>query len=80
MDVRFINKRNEIINATNSSIKVSDRYLIGENEEGKSKVIEEYEGREEAEGIIKEIGEQLIRSRGAEEIIIDLREKEEKEW
>ena len=80
MDIRFINKRNEIINATNSSIKVSDRYLIGENEEGKSKVIEEYEGREEAEGIIKEIGEQLIRSRGAEEIIIDLREKEEKEW
>ena len=79
MDIRFINKRNEIINATNSSIKVSDRYLIGENEEGKSKVIEEYEGREEAEGIIKEIGEQLIRSRGAEEIIIDLREKEEKE-
>lgn len=79
MDIRFVNKRNEIINATNSSIKVSDRYLIGENEEGKSKVIEEYEGREEAEGIIKEIGEQLIRSRGAEEIIIDLREKEDKE-
>lgn len=80
MDIRFVNKRNEIINATNLSIKVNNRYLIGESVEGKTTIIEDYATWLEASDVLKQIADTLLNEKdlSQEEIIIDLRKKEEK--
>lgn len=57
MDIRMINKKDEIINVTNLSIKVSGRWLIGVNEEGKIMQIEEYEDEGEARKNLQTIWE-----------------------
>ena len=59
MDIRFINSKNEIINATNLSIKVSGRYLIGESNEGNVVQIEWYKTEEEAGKELDNIGKAL---------------------
>lgn len=80
MDIRFVNKRNEIINATNLSIKVNDRYLVGETAECKTIIIEIYNNLEESSDVLRQIGKTLMNGENlsAEEIIIDLRKKEDK--
>lgn len=80
MDIRFVNKRNEIINATNLSIKVNDRYLVGESVEGKTTIIEDYTTWLEASDVLRQIADTLLNEKdlSQEEIIIDLRKKEEK--
>ena len=79
MDIRFVNSRNEIINATNLSIKVNDRYLIGETAERETTIIETYENWEESSDVLKQIAETLLDEEGLseDEIIIDLRREEE---
>lgn len=80
MDIRFVNKRDEIINATNLSIKVNDRYLVGESVEGKTTIIEDYTTWLEASDVLRQIADTLLNEKdlSQEEIIIDLRKKEEK--
>lgn len=80
MDIRFVNKRSEIINATNLSIKVNDRYLVGETAECKTIIIEMYNNWEESSDVLKQIADTLLNEKdlSQEEIIIDLRKKEDK--
>lgn len=80
MDIRFVNKRNEIINATNLSIKVNDRYLVGETAECKTIIIEVYNNWEESSDVLRQIADTLLHDKdlSEEEIIIDLRKKEDK--
>lgn len=80
MDIRFVNKRNEIINATKLSIKVNNRYLIGESVEGKTTIIEDYATWLEASDVLRQIADTLLNEKdlSQEEIIIDLRKKEDK--
>ena len=80
MDIRFVNKRNEIINATNLSIKVNDRYLVGETAECKTIIIEVYNNWEESSDVLRQIADTLLHDKdlSQEEIIIDLRKKEDK--
>lgn len=80
MDIRFVNKRNEIINATNLSIKVNDRYLVGETAECKTIIIEVYNNWEESSDVLRQIADTLLNEKdlSQEEIIIDLRKKEDK--
>lgn len=49
MDIRVINKKNETINLTNSDIKRSGKFIIGINEYGITKQVEEFETEKEAE-------------------------------
>ena len=49
MDIRVINKNNEIINVTNLSIKRTGRWIIGADVNGNIERIEEYENEEKAE-------------------------------
>lgn len=78
MDIRFINGRNEIINASKLSIKVMGNFLIG-IDAGKNVVeIERYENTERAKEVLEGIasiisGELYQETRG---IVIDLREEE----
>lgn len=56
MDIRIINKKDEIINVTNLSIMCMDKWLVGMNDEGEIVRIEEYESKEEAKENLKKIG------------------------
>lgn len=79
MDIRFINGRNEIINASELSIKVMGNWLIGITAEQKIVEIERYEGRERAEEILRGIAEVVSGNMTGENrgIVIDLREGRE---
>lgn len=79
MDIRFINGRNEIINASKLSIKAMNNFLIG-IDAGKNVVeIEKYESGEEVKEILKGIAELLSGDNvvGLEAVMIDLRKGEE---
>jgi len=76
MDIRFVNKNDEIINATKLSIKVNNRFLIGESVEGKTTIIEDYETWGEAMEALKKIRDILLNVISQEAITIDLRNKE----
>lgn len=72
MDIRFINSKNEIINASRLSIKVIGDCLIGINEKQDTVVIERYGREEEARKSLKVVG-QIIYEKVGEDIVIDLR-------
>lgn len=75
MDIRFINRKDEIINCSELSIKVMGNSLIGINAEQKIVEIERYE----SEGMVRDRMLQIIEmiKKGVEKqyrgIIIDLR-------
>lgn len=73
MDIRFINRKNEIINATKLSIKVMNKWLIGITAEQKIVEIEKYEDEEKAEEILKEIAKEVSEAGEVRGIVIDLR-------
>lgn len=78
MDIRFINKRNEIINASELSIKRMRKFLVGMDEENHIVEIEEYESEERAEEVLKEIVEIICEGEIVGERVdkvIDLREE-----
>lgn len=78
MDIRFVNSNNEIINATNLSIKADNRFLIGSNERAEITIIEIYESGKESQEVLKKIADELVNmEESKEEIIIDLRRKKE---
>lgn len=56
MDIRIINKDNEIINVTNLSIMTSANWLIGMNDKGETVRIEQYESKEEAKDNLEKLG------------------------
>lgn len=62
MDIRFINKKDEIINASRLSIKVMGSHLIGINERQEIIVIEEYENEEKARESMKQIIDGVIKA------------------
>ena len=74
MDIRFINKENEIINASRLSIKVMGSHLIGINERQDIIVIEEYENEKEGKESMKKIIEAVKKGNIGEyeSIIIEL--------
>ena len=72
MDIRFINSKGEIINASRLSIKVIGDCLIGINEKQDTVVIERYGREEEARKSLKVVG-QIIYEKVGEDIVIDLR-------
>lgn len=73
MDIRFINRKNEIINATKLSIKVMNKWLIGITAEQRIVEIEKYEDEEKAEEILKEIAKEVSEAGEVRGIVIDLR-------
>lgn len=75
MDIRFINRKDEIINASELSIKVMGTSLIGINAEQKIVEIERYGSEEEAREVLRNIGKCLERNTAS--LLIDLREEEE---
>lgn len=75
MDIRFINKKDEIINCSELSIKVMGSSLIGINAEQKIVEIERYESEEKAREILRGIGKYLEEDTAS--IVIDLRSEEE---
>lgn len=75
MDIRFINKKDEIINASELSIKAMGSSLIGINAEQKIVEIERYGSEEEAREILRGIGKYLEEDTAS--IVIDLRSEEE---
>lgn len=80
MDIRVINKENEIINVSNLSIKAMGKYLVGMTAEAKIVEIEEFRSEEKAREILRGIagiinGNECEKSRG---IVIDLRGSEER--
>lgn len=74
MDIRFINKKEEIINASRLSIKVMGSHLIGINERQEIIIIEEYKSEEEAKEEMKKIIEAVKKGNieEYESIIIEL--------
>ena len=56
MDIRVINKANEIINVSSLSIKTSGKWLIGMDSRKNVVQIEEYGSEEEAENRLKAMG------------------------
>lgn len=56
MDIRIINKKDEIINVTNLSIMCMDKWLVGINDRLETTKIEEYGDKEEAKENLKKIG------------------------
>lgn len=60
MDIRVINKKNEIINVSNKSIKRSGKWLIGIDSRGEVEQIEKFSSEEKAEIELRKICEQLI--------------------
>lgn len=81
MDIRFVNKAGNIINATNLSILRSGNFLIGMNDRGKQIVIQDCKNEEEAIEEIKRVTK-IIESEvltESENVLIDLRKKEEEE-
>lgn len=79
MDIRFINGRDEIINASELSIKVIGNSLIGINAEQKIVEIERYGSEEEAREVLRGVAELLSGDNvvGLEAVMIDLRSEEE---
>lgn len=56
MDIRVINKANEIINVSSLSIKTSGKWLIGIDSGNNIVQIEEYGSEEEAENRLEAFG------------------------
>lgn len=56
MDIRIINKNDEIVNVTSLSILSMDKWLVGMNDKGETIRIEEYESKEEAKENLKKLG------------------------
>ena len=79
MDIRFVNGRDEIINASELSIKVMGNSLIGINAEQKIVEIERYEREEEAREMLRGIAGCLMEAtrEGRQVVMINLREEEE---
>lgn len=75
MDIRFINRKDEIINASELSIKVMGNSLIGINAEQKIVEIERYGSEEEAREVLREVVDVL--KVDVANIVLDLREEEE---
>ena len=75
MDIRFINGRDEIINASELSIKIMGTSLIGINAEQKIVEIERYGSEEKVREVLRSIGKSL--ENNAASLLIDLREEEE---
>lgn len=74
MDIRFINKKDEIINCSELSIKVMGSSLIGINAEQKIVEIERYGSEEEAREILREVVDVL--KVDVANIVLDLRSEE----
>ncbi len=75
MDIRFINKENEIINCSRLSIKVIGESLIGIDAEKNVVCVERYESEEKAREILKKAVEIIGKRYIGEDILIDLREE-----
>lgn len=75
MDIRFINRKDEIINASELSIKAMGTSLIGINAEQKIVEIERYESKEKVREVLRWIGKILETDTAS--IVIDLKEEEE---
>lgn len=75
MDIRFVNGRGEIINASELSIKVMGNSMIGINAEQKIVEIERYgsekEARDELRGVVERLMEASRKERQG--VMIDLR-------
>lgn len=67
MDIRIINKKDEIINVTNLSIMCMDKWLVGMNDKGEIVRIEEYERKEEAKENLKKLGLAIEHAHNMEE-------------
>ena len=82
VDIRFINRKREIINGSRLSIKVMNQWLIGIDSKANIVEIEKYGSCEEAENELKKIGKKIkeeVEKNGDRGIVIDLMEgKEEK--
>lgn len=79
MDIRFINRKNEIINASRLSIKIIGDCLIGYNEENDAITIEQFKDCEEAEKALKYVGGRIMEMNiYGNNIMIDLRREEYK--
>lgn len=79
MDIIIINKKGEIINARNLSIKVINSCLVGINEKQDTIIIEKYEEEKDANKILQKIGEKIEKryiTGEANYIVIDLRNEE----
>lgn len=74
MDIRFINRKDEIINCSELSIKVMGNSLIGINAEQKIVEIERYESEEEAREVLREVVDVL--KVDVANIVLDLRSEE----
>ena len=74
MDIRFINRKDEIINCSELSIKIMGNSLIGINAEQKIVEIERYESEEEAREVLREVVEVL--KADVANIVLDLRSEE----
>lgn len=81
MDIRFINRRNEIINVSELSIKVIGSSLIGINAEQKIVEIERYESEEKAKEVLEGVAEVVTGNMVGEArgVVIDLRERKDGE-
>lgn len=80
VDIRFINRKREIINGSNLSIKVMNQWLIGIDSKANIVEIEKYGSLEEAENELKKIGKKIkeeVEKNGDRGIVIDLKEGEE---
>lgn len=79
MDIRFINKKDEIINCSELSIKVMGNSLIGINAEQKIVEIERYGSEEEAREMLRGVAGCLMEAsrEGRQVVMINLREEEE---
>lgn len=79
MDIRFINSKNEIINASNLSIKVIRSSLVGIDAEKNVVQIEEYGSEEEARRWLEGSARQIwkLTELKYSDIILDLRKEEE---
>ena len=57
MDIRVINKKNEIVNLSNmDKIMVSGKWIVGINDKGECMQIEEFESEEEAKERLEGLG------------------------
>ena len=74
MDIRIINSKGEVVNATTLSIIVNDKYLIGLTEESKQVLIESCKNEEEALAYLDAIKDALKVGQEEESnsILIDL--------
>lgn len=80
MDIRFINRRSEIINCSELSIKVMRKYLVGMDERKSIVEIEEYENEEKAKKVLETVANIVREEMTGDKrgIVIDLREREKR--